>query len=72
VDAAGIPGIHLAHAATAESERGLIATGGRVINVVATGTSFTVARDRAYAALRHIALEGSHYRTDIAARVAAD
>lgn len=72
VDAAGIPGIHLAHAATAESERGLIATGGRVINVVATGTSFTVARDRAYAALLHIALEGSHYRTDIAARVAAD
>ncbi len=72
VDAAGIPGIHLAHAATAESERGLIATGGRVINVVATGTSFTVARVRAYAAVRHIALEGSHYRTDIAARAAAD
>lgn len=69
--AAEIPNVHLAHAATAERDGVLIATGGRVINVVATGPTFGAAREHAYAALRRIALEGSHYRTDIAARVAA-
>ena len=69
--AASVPGVHLAHAATAERDGVLIATGGRVINVAATGPTFGAAREHAYAALRRIALEGSHYRTDIAARVAA-
>ena len=50
----------------------LVATGGRVLNVVATGSSFGAARDQAYAALERIGLEGSHYRRDIAARVALD
>ena len=46
-----------------------MATGGRVLNVVALGDTFFQARERAYDALSHITLEGSHHRTDIAARV---
>lgn len=68
--AAAVEGVHLAHAATAESVDGLVATGGRVLNVVARGTDFAQARDRAYRALSEITLDGSHHRTDIAARVA--
>lgn len=71
--AASVPGVHLAHAATAGPDApggDLIATGGRVLNVVATGESFAQARERAYAALGEITLEGSHFRTDIAAAVA--
>lgn len=71
VDAASaVDGVHLAHAATADSVDGLVATGGRVLNVVATGTDFAQARDRAYRALAEVTLAGSHHRTDIAARVA--
>jgi phosphoribosylamine--glycine ligase len=78
--AASVPGVHLAHAATAigaASETGtatddlpLIATGGRVLNVVAVGDGFAEARRRAYEALGHLRLDGGQYRTDIAARVA--
>ncbi|WP_282837761.1 phosphoribosylamine--glycine ligase [Microbacterium flavum] len=70
--AAAVPGVHLAHAATAEGAAGaaLVATGGRVLNVVATGDTFAQARERAYTALGAIELEGAHFRTDIAARVA--
>ena len=67
--ASAVDGVHLAHAATAESDGGLVATGGRVLNVVALGTTFTQARDRAYRALAEITLEGGQHRTDIAARV---
>ncbi|WP_292831606.1 phosphoribosylamine--glycine ligase [Microbacterium sp.] len=70
--AASIPGVHLAHAGTALQDGTLVGTGGRVLSVVATGETFAHARERAYRALAEITLEGSHYRTDIAARVAAD
>jgi phosphoribosylamine--glycine ligase len=68
--AAAVDGVHIAHAATAMLDDKFIATGGRVLSVVATGTDFTDARAHAYEALSLIALEGSHYRTDIAAKVA--
>ncbi len=68
--AAAVDGVHLAHAATAESADGLVATGGRVLNVVAVGSSFAEARDRVYQAVGEIGLEGGQHRTDIAARVA--
>ena len=47
----------------------LVSTGGRVLSVVALGTTFAEARNRAYDAISQIELEGSQYRTDIAARV---
>ncbi|MGO2660277.1 phosphoribosylamine--glycine ligase [Mycetocola reblochoni] len=68
--AEAVEGVHLAHAATAEQDARLIATGGRVLNVVAVGDDFAAARTRAYEALDAITLEGGQYRTDIAARVA--
>ena len=65
-----VEGVHLAHAATAETDGGLVATGGRVLNVVGVATTFAQARDRVYRALGEIGLEGGQHRTDIAARVA--
>ncbi len=67
--ASAVDGVHLAHAATAFGPDGLVATGGRVLNVVGLGTTFAQARDRAYRALAEIGLEGGQYRTDIAAGV---
>ena len=70
-EALSMPGITITHAATATLDNtGLVATGGRVLSVVAVAPSFTEARARAYRALKVIKLEGGQYRTDIAARVA--
>ena len=44
---------------------GLIATGGRVLNVCALGLSLAEARDRAYGALAQIDIPGGFYRRDI-------
>jgi len=71
-EAETVEGVHLAHAATAEAGGQLIATGGRVLNVVAVADTFAEAREAAYEAIARISLEGSHHRTDIAARVAED
>ena len=48
---------------------GLVATGGRVLSVVATGSSFVEARSRVYGAVGRLSLDGSQHRTDIAAQV---
>ncbi len=72
-DAESVEGVRIVHAATAGPDApggALIATGGRVLNVVATASDFVSARWRAYEAIAKISLEGSHFRTDIAARVA--
>ena len=69
-DAAAVEGVHLAHAATRAQDTGLVATGGRVLNVVAVAPDFATARERAYDAIGRIGLEGGHYRRDIAAGVA--
>ncbi|OUE22579.1 Phosphoribosylamine--glycine ligase [Clavibacter michiganensis] len=67
--AEGVEGVSIAHAATAESDAGLVATGGRVLSVVATGASFVEARSRVYEAVGRLSLDGSQHRTDIAAQV---
>lgn len=72
-DAASVDGVSIVHAATGAPDApggSLIATGGRVLNVVATGSDFADARGRAYDAIGRISLDGAHYRHDIAARVA--
>lgn len=73
-EAATVDGVHVAHAATAlvtdDAGTHLVATGGRVLNVVAVGDDLADARRHAYDALERIRLEGGQYRTDIAARVA--
>lgn len=84
-EASSLEHVHMAHAATRTADASdisgasdasdasgdtLLASGGRVLSVVALGTTFTEARTRAYDALGRITLEGAQYRTDIAARVA--
>ncbi|WCD93197.1 phosphoribosylamine--glycine ligase [Microbacterium sp. nov. GSS16] len=72
-EAASVDGVSIVHAATGASDApggSLVATGGRVLNVVATGSDFADARARAYEAIGWISLDGAHYRHDIAARVA--
>ncbi|WP_427384034.1 phosphoribosylamine--glycine ligase [Janibacter sp. G56] len=60
-------GAWVLHAGTALDDDGLlVSAGGRVLSVVARGSSLKEARQRAYAAVDAIELEGSHHRTDIA------
>ena len=68
---ASMPHIRIAHAGTGWDGHHLLATGGRVLSVIATGPDFPSARERAYEALAQIELEGSHYRSDIALAVSA-
>lgn len=68
--AAEVEGVEICHAATAIEGDHLVATGGRVLSVVASGKDFQHARDNAYQAIQRIQLEGSHFRKDIAKKVA--
>jgi phosphoribosylamine--glycine ligase len=68
-------GVEVCHAATEfkenkDGEESLVSTGGRVLSVVATGADFAGARAQAYAGIEKIQLQGSHYRKDIAKKVA--
>ncbi|MEU8133823.1 phosphoribosylamine--glycine ligase [Streptodolium elevatio] len=68
-DAASVPDAYVLHAGTRRAEDGsVLSSGGRVLSVTATGDTLATARDRAYEAVARIELDGSHYRTDIAAR----
>jgi phosphoribosylamine--glycine ligase len=60
--------VTIAHAATALVDGEFVATGGRVLGVVARGADLAAARQAAYRAIERIELEGSFYRTDIAER----
>jgi phosphoribosylamine--glycine ligase len=64
-------GVTIAHAATTRDGDRLLATGGRVLGVVARGADFAAVRDAAYTALDGITLEGGNYRHDIAERVSS-
>lgn len=69
-EAEAVAGVSVIHAATkTDGAQGLIATGGRVLSVVALGEDFAGARAAAYKAIAKIGLEGSQYRTDIAAKM---
>ena len=60
------------HAGTARGGSGLVSAGGRVLNVVGTGSDVAAARAAAYQrAARQATMRGSWYRTDIAERAAA-
>ncbi|KAB1662526.1 phosphoribosylamine--glycine ligase [Pseudoclavibacter chungangensis] len=71
VDRSHDGGVRVLHAATARDGDALVATGGRVLNVVATGDTLADARALAYEGLEAIELPGGVYRTDIA-RAAAE
>ena len=65
IHGADAPGV--LHAGTALRDGEVVSSGGRVLNVVATGATLEQAREAAYATLRGIRLDGGHYRRDIAA-----
>jgi phosphoribosylamine--glycine ligase len=72
-DAAEQVGVDVFHAGTTVTEDGDVASsGGRVLSVTAHGETLARARERAYAAVDLIRLEGSHHRRDIAARAASE
>ncbi|HLF61298.1 MAG TPA: phosphoribosylamine--glycine ligase [Acidimicrobiia bacterium] len=54
------------HAGTRRDRKRLVVDGGRVINMVGTGTTVQAARNRAYEAVSTVKWPGMQYRTDIA------
>ncbi|MEV0962543.1 phosphoribosylamine--glycine ligase [Streptomyces sp. NPDC049910] len=71
VSAQDAPHAYVLHAGTRREGDAILSAGGRVLSVTATGEDLTEARDRAYAAVGRIRLDGSHHRTDIAAKAAS-
>jgi phosphoribosylamine--glycine ligase len=61
-------GVDVLHAGTSLVDGRVVASGGRVLSVTATGTSLAEARDRAYEGVAAVELRGGFSRTDIAAR----
>ncbi|MGH3311907.1 MAG: phosphoribosylamine--glycine ligase [Streptomyces sp.] len=65
------PDAYVLHAGTRRDAAGhVVSAGGRVLSVTATGAGLAGARERAYEAIGRIRLDGSHHRTDIAAKAA--
>jgi phosphoribosylamine--glycine ligase len=65
LDQAGAEGVSIFHAGTALDEGRLVARGGRVLNVTATGGSVAEARDRAYGSVGRIRFPSGFCRSDI-------
>jgi len=63
--AASLPGITLFHAGTEKRDGKIVAVGGRVLNVTATGKDVAEAQARAYDAVSRIHWDGSFHRNDI-------
>lgn len=65
------PNAYVLHAGTKKDNEGrVVSSGGRVLSVTASGADLAQARERAYAAVERIELDGSHFRSDIALRAA--
>jgi phosphoribosylamine---glycine ligase len=69
--AASESGALVFHAGTALRDGRVIANGGRLLGVTATGETIAAARAAAYRAVELVELQGSRVRTDIAAEAAA-
>jgi phosphoribosylamine--glycine ligase len=66
LDAAGtVPGVTIFHAGTKQGEAGIVANGGRVLAVTATGPDLAAARERAYQAVDLIQWDEGFCRRDI-------
>lgn len=64
-EAAKLPDVQIFHAGTAVKDGQLVANGGRVLNVTATGKSVAEAQEKAYAAVKAVDWPGGFYRSDI-------
>jgi phosphoribosylamine--glycine ligase len=58
--------VSIFHAGTSRTDKGVVASGGRVLTITGIGEDLTEARNRAYRAISQISLAGSFYRSDIA------
>ena len=66
IDAAEeIAGVQVVHAGTVLKDEDTLTNGGRVLTVVASGSSFTSAIEHAYEGVERISFKGSHVRRDI-------
>jgi len=66
-EAGAVEGVTVLHAGTRRDAEGVLRTdGGRVLAVTAVAATIDAARERAYAAVGKIEIEGVQYRTDIA------
>jgi phosphoribosylamine--glycine ligase len=70
-EAAKLPGVQIFHAGTERRDGRIVAAGGRVLNVTATGKDIAEARARAYAAVDLIHWDGCFARRDIGWRALA-
>ncbi len=70
VAAQDAPHAYVLHAGTRRDGDAVVSAGGRVLSVTATGSDLAQARERAYAAVGRIRLDGSQHRTDIALKAA--
>ena len=64
-EAASLPGVTIFHAGTEKRDGKILAVGGRVLDVTATGKDVAEAQTRAYEAVSRIHWHGSFFRTDI-------
>lgn len=71
IEAAEQTGAMVFHAGTAMQDGQLVASGGRVLNVTATGESVSEAQANAYRAIESINWENGFFRTDIGWRAVA-
>ena len=67
-EAANTDGVAILHAGTTEKDGEIIATGGRVLNIIATAADIVQAREQAYAAIKKIDWPEGFCRSDIAWR----
>ncbi|MCS0638841.1 phosphoribosylamine--glycine ligase [Streptomyces sp. LP05-1] len=72
VAAEDAPYAYVLHAGTRREGDAVVSAGGRVLSVTATGKDLTQARERAYAAVARIRLDGAQHRTDIAREAAGE
>jgi len=70
-EAAKLPGVQIFHAGTERRDGKIVAAGGRVLNVTATGKTVAEAQARAYAAVDLIHWDGCFARRDIGWRAIA-
>ena len=64
-EAAAVPGVVVFHAGSALRDRAVVTSGGRVLTVVARGTTFEDAIAHAYEAVGRISFSHAYHRTDI-------
>jgi phosphoribosylamine--glycine ligase len=60
--------IHVFHAGTKFENGKIVTSGGRVLNVVASGNGISEAQKKVYDAVSKISFEGAYYRKDIASK----